>query len=198
MGMPQETTNEVRTDENAGTVSANENAFKMVALPVAEEVVAIFESGLADLKILADLKTTSPASMVAAIDAFQGKTAGLKRQMVDTAIEAFKRPDEKVEITGAPNLILRRSGDYKPGEWVPEKSGAFVKTFTYDEFFGNRQRRRQVPADPALYCSARNTVTVHIPPQNKKSSAGLHLLRRMACAVLKRRRVPFRRPWSIF
>jgi len=32
---------------------------------------------------------------------------------------------------------LHRSGDYKPGEWIAEKNAAFVKAFTYDEFFGN-------------------------------------------------------------
>jgi hypothetical protein len=50
MGMQQETTNEVRADENAGAVAANENLIKVVNLSDAEDGFSVVAAKLADLK----------------------------------------------------------------------------------------------------------------------------------------------------
>jgi hypothetical protein len=124
MGMPQGTTTDTRADEQRGTVPANENVLKVVAVPGVEDSFALVK------REFAKLKNAPLVNVPSSMESLEHAINDFEKDMRDTAIEAVMRmPDAKVEITGdAPAIIVRRSiseainrGDLRPGQKLPGK-----------------------------------------------------------------------------
>jgi hypothetical protein len=100
--------------------------------------------------------------------------------MSDVSIAGTTNPVLKVdnEIAGASAIIVRRSGDHKPGEWVQDKDAVFIGTFDLVDAYGSSLGIKTDWYDAAIELGKPKTFndTVNaVANSNTKGRGGLRL-----------------------
>lgn len=112
----------------APSTPANGGTLKVVSLASVEDRLATIGDKLATLE-----RTTPIEGIATAITELQKTVADIRQQITAAAVEAVLRPGQKAEISGAPNIIVKRdvgelikSGKLQPGQKLPGSDIIFV------------------------------------------------------------------------
>ncbi|MDR3423691.1 MAG: hypothetical protein P4M13_01245 [Alphaproteobacteria bacterium] len=167
MTRPQATAGETCADQTAA-VPANTNTLSVVNAADVDRALTIIDEKLAGLE-------NAPLVKVAGLIAeLRTKVTDIRGQMAGAAVEAVRREaDRKVEITGAPAIIVRRSigelisrGELRPGQKLPGQDIILAKVWEPTNRCGESLGKiiasfgapENLPGDSA--CFNRNIVTI--------------------------------------